>query len=103
MLNTISGILATITELALVLSGDINRLSPDRDSSTGFYQVPIHTHNHIRNSPREFVLSTIASGAPLTFQPSTLVTKVLFDTTGAKPQATGVAFLQGQSLYQAGK
>lgn len=102
-MNTIASILNTITGLVTLLLDDLNRYISERDGARGMYQIPLHTHNHVRSGPREFVLSTIASGAPLTFQPNTLVTKVLFNTSGSTPEATGVAYLQGQSLYQAGK
>jgi choline dehydrogenase len=61
-----------------------------------------------RASPRDWVLRIAnaknADGSPrykLDIQLNTLVTKIVFDTTSAKPMATGLEFLIGESLYRA--
>ena len=106
--GTIGLILSTITGLGEVLLRDINVDSAGRDAAEGLYQVPIAVDDGVRNGPREFVLSTAkavnADGTRryhLDLQLNTLVTKVRFSTTGTKPQAVGVDFLVGQSLYRA--
>ena len=95
--NTIAGLTSLLQN-----QGDMNRDTPDRDSKFGMFQIPIHTHQGVRNTPREFVLNTMASGAPLDFLPNSLVTKVLFDNSSGTPVATGVEYMRGQSVYQAG-
>jgi len=97
IVNTIAGLTSLLQN-----QGDMNRDTPDRDSKFGMFQIPIHTHQGVRNTPREFVLNTMASGAPLDFLPNSLVTKVLFDNSSGTPVATGVEYMRGQSLYQAG-
>jgi len=97
IVNTIAGLTSLLQN-----QGDMNRDTPDRDSKLGMFQIPIHTHQGVRNTPREFVLNTMASGAPLDFLPNSLVTKVLFDNSSGTPVATGVEYMRGQSLYQAG-
>jgi len=98
IVNTVAGLTSLLQN-----QGDMNRDTPDRDSKFGMFQIPIHTHQGVRNTPREFVLNTMASGAPLDFLPNSLVTKVLFDNSSGTPVATGVEYMRGQSLYQAGK
>lgn len=93
----------TVQGVESILQGDINRPGQNRDGGKGMYQVVQHTNHHVRSGTREFILDTIASGAPLTFKPNALVTKVVFDNSAGSPRATGVEFVEGQSLYQAGK
>lgn len=50
---------------------------------------------------RERILDTIAAGHPLTLKTDTFVTRVLFDESGPRPKATGVAYLSGPYLYKA--
>ncbi|KAJ6078483.1 hypothetical protein N7467_008236 [Penicillium canescens] len=100
----------TVTGLAGVLLRDLNNASPTRDYETGPYQVPlaVDVPEYKRTGPREFLMKTVNAVKPdgsrkyhLDIQLNTLVTKVRFDTTGAKPRALGVDYLRGQSLYRA--
>ncbi|CAG8960240.1 hypothetical protein HYFRA_00012759 [Hymenoscyphus fraxineus] len=104
----LGGIIGTIGGVGEILLRDINVQSPGRDAAEGLYQVPIAIKDGVRDGPREFVLETInavnADGSrkyQLDLQLETLVTKVIFDTTGSKPKATGVEYLVGKSLYRA--
>jgi len=100
IVNTIQGLTNLIHN-----QGDFNRDTQERDAALGMYQFPIHTLNGVRMTPREFVLNTIASGAPLTFLPNALVSKILFDNRNEDgvPTAKGVEYMRGTALYQAGK
>lgn len=100
----------TVTGLAGVLLRDMNNASPSRDYDTGPYQVPlaVDVPEYKRTGPREFLMNTVnavnSDGSRkylLDIQLNTLVTKVQFDKAGGKPRATGVEYLQGQSLYRA--
>lgn len=102
----VGGLLSTITELANVLITDLN--APGQPEKTGLYQVPIATYNQARNGPRDFVLSTAnatnSDGSRkyyLDVRLNSLVTKVRFVQNGTTPQAIGVDFMDGQSLYRA--
>jgi len=99
IVNTIQGITGLIHN-----QGDLNRNTAERDAALGMYQFPLHTLNGVRMSPREFVLNTIASGAPLTFLPNALVSKILLDNRNEDgvPTAKGVEYMRGTALYQAG-
>ncbi|KIW68710.1 hypothetical protein PV04_04634 [Phialophora macrospora] len=103
-------ILNTVTGLAEVLLRDINAYIPSRDSQEGLYQVPIAVSEVAkkRTGPRDFILATAnavnADGSRkyhLDIKLNTLVSKVRFDTTGARPKAIGVDFIEGQNLYRA--
>jgi len=98
----------TVAGLGEVLLQDINADTPLRDSTQGLYQVPLAMDNHHRNGAREFILATAnainSDGSRkyyLDIQLETLVTRVRFDETRAKPKAIGVDFLQGKNLYRA--
>jgi choline dehydrogenase len=80
--------------------GDPNS-APNRDSATGFYNIPMTQKNGVRTAVRDFIVSTVNSGFPLTVRTNSFVTKLVFNTTGATPQATGVQFLDGAHLYRA--
>lgn len=103
-------LLNTVTGLGEVLLRDLNNDSPGRDQETGPYQVPLAVDipEYKRTGPREFVVNTAnavnSDGSRkyhLDIQLNTLVTNVNFDTSSAKPKATGVEYLRGQSLYRA--
>ncbi|KAK6217263.1 gmc oxidoreductase [Colletotrichum tabaci] len=101
-------IFSTIQGLGEVLLRDINVDLPGRDAAEGLYQVPISVDGGVRVGPREFVLDTAnaknADGSRkyhLDLKLNTLVTKVRFDRSGAKPRAVGVDFVTGRSLYRA--
>ena len=90
---------------------DINNVSPTRDTTQGLFGLPFHGNSTWgRFSARDLTLATLAAKKPngqprypLTLQNHSLVTRVLFDKPrpGKKPRATGVEYLQGQSLYRA--
>lgn len=94
-----------------MLTRDINNISPTRDETQGLFGLPFHGNETWgRFSARDITLSTLAAKKPngrprypLTLQTHSLVTRVLFDRPrpGRKPRATGVEYLQGQSLYRA--
>ncbi|KAJ5998931.1 hypothetical protein N7451_006741 [Penicillium sp. IBT 35674x] len=103
-------IIDTVTGLAGVLLRDMNNDSPLHDYQTGPFQVPlaVDVPEYRRTGPRDFLLQTAnavnddgSRKYHLDIQLNTLVTNVKFDTTGAKPRAIGVEYLQGQSLYRA--
>ncbi|GAP93460.1 putative GMC oxidoreductase [Rosellinia necatrix] len=96
--------------MANMLEWDMNNDSPDRDTKKAFGRLPQHMDatNYRRSTPRDYVYDTAtatnADGSrkyKLDVALDTLATKVLFDTTAAKPKATGVDFLFGKSLYRA--
>tara|TARA_R110002003_G_scaffold97_37_gene8068 strand:- start:25313 stop:26839 length:1527 start_codon:yes stop_codon:yes gene_type:complete len=93
------------------ITGDANYLSPTRDQTEGLWGLPFHvTTNWKRFSPRDRILETVNSTTgngtqqyPLYLQLNSLATKVLFDEcgNGTKPQAIGVEYLHGKSIYRA--
>lgn len=106
----LGSIITTVAGLAEVLTLDINNPSPIRDETEALYQVPLTMNfpEYSRASPRDFVLAVAnaknADGTntyQLDIQLNTLVTNIIFDTSGTTPKATGVEFLVGQSLYRA--
>jgi len=89
-----------------LIHDDLNNASPDRDQQTGIFGFPAHRDQKGRRvSARNAVVDVTSSNLyKLTLQTTSLVTKVLFDTTGPKsgsPQAIGVEYLFGKSLYSA--
>lgn len=103
-------LLDTVLELGNVLAIDLNSGLPNRDNSTGLYQVPLAVDipSYKRTGSREFIMDVANAVNPdgsrkyhLDLQLETLVTKVRFDTSGARPRAIGVDYLQGKSLYRA--
>ncbi|KAH9845359.1 Glucose-methanol-choline (GMC) oxidoreductase [Teratosphaeria destructans] len=109
--NIITSLVTTVTGLAQILTQDLNAPGNLRDTIDGMYQVPISVDaaNSKRATPRAFILSVAnavdENGARkyhLDVALNTFVTKVNFDgLNSSKPRATGVNFLQGQSLYAA--
>jgi choline dehydrogenase len=87
--------------LANALLGDPNARLPNRDSTTGFYPIPLIMEGGTRKSVREHINDVVAKGHPLTIKTNTFVTKVDFDTSGSVPKATGVQYLEGSHLYRA--
>lgn len=87
--------------IATALLGDPNARVPNRDSTTGFYPIPLIAEGGARKSVREHIKDVVAKGYPLTIKTNTFVTKVDFDTSGTVPKATGVQFLEGSHLYRA--
>ncbi|OQO14054.1 hypothetical protein B0A48_00930 [Cryoendolithus antarcticus] len=94
--------LAAVTGLTATLAIDPNsRLNPLRDSTQGFFQIPLIQQGGTRTSVRERIFDTVAKGYPLTVRSNCHVTKILFNTTGSAPRATAVEFLDGAHLYRA--
>ncbi|KAH6653019.1 GMC oxidoreductase [Truncatella angustata] len=105
----LGAIVATVTGLTNILTLDVNTPSSSRDDGELIYQIPMSANeDYARSGPRDFVVSvanaTNSDGSKkykLDIALNTLVTKVNFDTSAATPQATGVSYLFGQSLYRA--
>ncbi|KAH8811357.1 hypothetical protein F5884DRAFT_749744 [Xylogone sp. PMI_703] len=99
-------VINTVVGLGQVLLRDVN--APGATSETGLYQVPLAMFNSTRNGARDFILETTnavnADGSRkyhLDIRLETLVTKVRFTNNGSTPQAVGVDFISGKSLYRA--
>ena len=106
-ITALGGLTETVLNLATFLAGDANADSPLRDSTQTVYQIPIASRNGARNGIRDLLVSingtTNADGSKkykLDIRTNCLVTKVNFDASDP-PKATGVSFLDGQSLYRA--
>jgi len=106
----LGGLLHTVTGLAKILTKDLNSGFSWRDRTEAAFQVPIAVDAKTlkRNGPRDFVLSVAnAEGRNggrkyhLDVALNTFVTKINFDTSKDTPRATGVNFLNGESLYAA--
>jgi choline dehydrogenase len=92
--------LKTVIGLASLLH-DPNAQSPSRDSTQGYFQIPLTQENGARRAVRDFIVDTVNAGYPLTVRTNCHVTKVVFDTSSGTPRATGVEFLDGAHLYRA--
>ncbi|KAI0454775.1 hypothetical protein F5B21DRAFT_474205 [Xylaria acuta] len=102
----LTGLITTVTGLGHILTLDIN--APGILGKPGLYQVPIAMKDGVRASPRERILDVAnavnADGTRkyhLDIKLNTLVTKINFDQSGSVPRATGVEYMEGQSLYRA--
>jgi hypothetical protein len=103
ILGTLVG---TVAGLAQILTQDAN--APGATISTGPYQVPLSMKNSVRGGARDRIVQ-VASAVDgsgnrlyhLDIKLNTLVTKIQFDQSGDVPRATGVEYLEGQSLYRA--
>jgi choline dehydrogenase len=86
-----------------LITRDLNNNDKNRDSQEGLFGFPAHRNPMGRRvSSRDVVVDTLnAKKYPLTLGLHSFVTKVLFDTKGAKPRATGVEYLAGMSHYKA--
>ncbi|KAI4600876.1 hypothetical protein KJ359_013039 [Pestalotiopsis sp. 9143b] len=99
-------LIGTVEGLAEILTQDAN--APGATIATGPYQIPLSMKNSVRGGARDYILS-VANAVnddgsrkyQLDIKLNTLVTKIQFDQSGDSPQATGVAYLEGQSLYRA--
>jgi choline dehydrogenase len=98
----------TVFNLGTLLVGDANQDSKLRDTTPGYYQIPISSDGNSRNGPREFITAvrdaTNKDGSkryPLDVRTNCYVTKVTFDESVSPPRASGVEFLDGQYLYRA--
>ncbi|KAI0887816.1 choline dehydrogenase [Annulohypoxylon maeteangense] len=96
--------------LSKLLAYDINNNSPDRDRKDTLARIPlsINSPDWKRSSPRDLVYKIAtaknANGSKkyrLDIALHTLATKVVFNTKGAKPKATGIEYLYGEALYRA--
>ncbi|VUC33665.1 unnamed protein product [Clonostachys rosea] len=91
------------------LNRDMNRMDPKRYEANGLYNIPLHVDaKRRRNSSQTYLRDTAielnedgTSQFPLTIFASSLASKVLLDSSSAKPQAIGVEYLSGQGLYKA--
>ncbi|KAK2035850.1 choline dehydrogenase [Colletotrichum somersetense] len=106
-LKYVTGLVDGLTTLLL---HDVNNNSPERDSTPTLTQIPLSmtAPEYKRSSPRDLVYSVATAknldGSrkyKLDIALNTLVTKVNFNTSGTMPQATGVEYLFGESLYRA--
>ena len=75
-----------------------NAETPSRDSQEGFFQIPLTQQGGARHSVREFIVDTVNAGFPLTLRTNCFVTKVDFDTSGTRPRAVAVEFLDGRHV-----
>ncbi|KAK9772124.1 hypothetical protein AB5N19_08775 [Seiridium cardinale] len=99
-------LLGTVAGLAEILTQDVN--APGSTISTGPYQIPLSMKNSARGGARDRILE-VANAVDesgnriyhLDIKLNTLVTKIQFDQSGDVPRATGVEYLEGQSLYRA--
>ncbi|RKU46411.1 hypothetical protein DL546_005646 [Coniochaeta pulveracea] len=87
---------------------DINSVSPNRDTTQGLFGLPFHANKKWRRfGARDLALATLSATKedgtpryPLTLQTNSLATRILFDQThGKRPEAIGIEYLHGQSLY----
>jgi choline dehydrogenase len=90
------------SNLFSLIHQDLNNASPDRDQQTGIFGFPAHRDLLGRRvSARNAVVEAENKTSKLKLQLTSLVTKVLFDTTGSEPKAKGVEYLFGKSMYGA--
>jgi choline dehydrogenase len=100
------------TQIWNLLHRDVSNASPDRDQQVGIFEAPTHmsTIGHrvdARNPVIAVLNATNSDGSkryPLTLRTESFVTKILLNTTGSNsktPQATGVEFLAGKSMFSA--
>ncbi|KAJ5511653.1 Glucose-methanol-choline oxidoreductase C-terminal [Penicillium expansum] len=104
---SLGNVTKSVFNIGTLLAGDANSASNHRDTSPGYYQVPLASDESSRNGPREFVTTVRdaknADGSkkfPLDIRMNCHVTKVTFDES-TPPRATGVEFLDGKYLYSA--
>jgi choline dehydrogenase len=81
---------------------DPNDWRTQHESPEGICLIPISTYKGKRHAVRERVLAVQEEHPDrLHVRLHSFVTRVLFDTTGAAPRATGVEFADGATLYDA--
>ncbi|KAF3763193.1 hypothetical protein M406DRAFT_64320 [Cryphonectria parasitica EP155] len=105
--ESLTGILVeTVAGLAEILAKDIN--APGPTITTGPYQIPLSMKDSTRNGARDWILQVAnavddngARTYHLDIKLNTLVTKINFDNSTGDLRATGVEYLEGQSLYRA--
>lgn len=87
------------TDFDVVANWDINEDRPGRDFENDVYQIPFKKDEDGRRySAGNRVSDGIASGIPLTIRFDSFVTKINVDEN---KRATGVDYLEGESLYKA--
>ncbi|KAK4118523.1 GMC oxidoreductase [Parathielavia appendiculata] len=113
VLGTASGHLGqSPADITSNLLADPNFLGPARDQIQGVFGCALHADLAMRRfSSRDYILETANAVKPngqkkyqLALQLNTLATKVLFTDLNhprKTPRATGIEFLQGQSVYGA--
>ncbi|ETS74711.1 hypothetical protein PFICI_13195 [Pestalotiopsis fici W106-1] len=99
-------LIGTVEGLAEILTQDVN--APGPTIAQGPFQIPLSMKNSVRGGARDHILEVAnavnADGSrkyQLDIKLNTLVTKIQFDQSGDVPRATGVEYLEGQSLYRA--
>ncbi|KAG8166893.1 hypothetical protein KVR01_002582 [Diaporthe batatas] len=98
----------SVINLGTLIAGDANADTDTRDTTPGYYQIPLSTGDAHRVGSREFVVAvrdaTNEDGSkkyPLDVRLNAHVTKITFDKSVKPPRATGVEFLDGKYLYKA--
>ena len=98
----------TLIDLDTLIAGDINSDSKTRDSTPGYYQIPLSSKEAHRVGPREFIVAVRdavnddgSKKFPLDVRTDCYVTNIIFDETVSPPRAIGVNFLDGKYLYRA--
>lgn len=98
----------SLNDFLALLNPDINSDSTYRDCSTDAFPMALAIQDNERSSPRQIVVDTAGALYPngsriyrLDIQLNTLATRVQFAGNVSRPRATGVQFLEGQSLYRA--
>lgn len=99
--STIDPLSAVLGLTNLLLANPNSRINPLRDSTQGFFQIPLIQRGGARMGVRERIVDTVNGGYPLTVRTNCHVTKIIFDTSGSAPRAVGVEFLDGDHLYRA--
>ncbi|KAI8958390.1 putative GMC oxidoreductase [Daldinia sp. FL1419] len=90
---------STSQDFDVIAQQDINELSLDRDLRNDVYQISFKKDERGRRySSGSRVNDAVAQGLPLTVRFDSLVTKVLINDF---LRATGVEYLEGESLYRA--
>ncbi|MCH9684824.1 MAG: GMC family oxidoreductase N-terminal domain-containing protein [Deltaproteobacteria bacterium] len=87
------------------LFGLLSRDLTQTPAQEGLYNIPLATQEGRRHGVREYVIDTVLDGYPLTVKTGAFVTNVVFaDTAEADgtPRVSGVSFIEGENLYQAG-
>ncbi|KAJ5091737.1 glucose-methanol-choline (gmc) oxidoreductase [Penicillium alfredii] len=88
----------SVFNLGTLLARDANQDTKSRDTSPGYYQIPIVTDDSHHNGPREHDGS---KKYPLDIRTSWFATKFTFDHSVNPARASGVEFFDGQYLFRA--
>ncbi|CAL5868977.1 uncharacterized protein PFLUO_LOCUS3205 [Penicillium psychrofluorescens] len=97
-----------LANVVTLLASDPNADTRERDTTSGFYQIPVSAKDSVRIGSRDFVVSVRdaktpdgSKAYPLDVRTSCFATKITFDHSVNPPRATGVEFLDGKHLYRA--